>query len=235
MPQYTILVSIVVGLALLLGVAISLQAAQTRSRERARLARALKHRAGQFAELFEKLPGSYRHPAIDQLLLIQALPAPDDLPRYDEALLAHQRAVAAIEHRAATGGHHLAGPLQAGGKRDVFAGAEAGLAFLVEDVGDVDAGKALDLGIAVDEFHLDLRAIGEHRQMEVAHSPTVVPLAHDVFWREFFGAQDRVVYGRQTPGEALRQAERVVQDALDRAADYDRFVRANVEWEGEGG
>jgi multiple sugar transport system substrate-binding protein len=67
------------------------------------------------------------------------------------------------------------------------------------------------------------------RQMEVAHSPTVVPLAHDVFWREFFGAQDRVIYGRQAPAEALRQAERVVQDALDRAADYDRFVRASVD------
>jgi len=67
------------------------------------------------------------------------------------------------------------------------------------------------------------------RQMEVAHSPTVVPLAHDVFWREFFGAQDRVIYGRQTPTDALRQAERVVQDALDRAADYDRFVRASVD------
>ncbi len=74
------------------------------------------------------------------------------------------------------------------------------------------------------------------RQMEVAHSPTVVPLAHDVFWREFFGAQDRVIYGRQTPREALRQAERVVQDALDRSVDYDRYVRANVDLgESEGG
>ncbi len=75
-------------------------------------------------------------------------------------------------------------------------------------------------------------------QMEVAHSPTVVPLAHDVFWREFFGAQDRVIYGRQTPAEALRQAEAVVQDALDRAASYDRYVRANVTLDGaneEGG
>src|SRR5690606_18187335 len=27
-------------------------------------------------------------------------------------------------------------------------------------------------------------------QMAAAHSPTVVPLAHDVFWREFFGAQE---------------------------------------------
>jgi multiple sugar transport system substrate-binding protein len=64
------------------------------------------------------------------------------------------------------------------------------------------------------------------RQMDVARSPTLVPLAHDVFWREFHGAQDRAIYGRQTPREALRQAEAVVQDALDRAAAYDRYVRA---------
>ena len=72
------------------------------------------------------------------------------------------------------------------------------------------------------------------RQMEVAHSPAVVPLAHDVFWREFFGAQERVIYGRQTPAEALRQAERVVQAALDRAASYDRYVRANTGFGGAG-
>ena len=70
------------------------------------------------------------------------------------------------------------------------------------------------------------------RQMDVAHSPTVVPLAHDVFWREFGGAKDRVIYGRQTPREALQQAERVVQDALDRSTSYDRYVRANVDLDG---
>lgn len=69
MPQYTILAGIVVGLALLLGIAITLQTAQNRSRERARLARALKHRASQFADLYDKLPGNYRHPAINQLLV----------------------------------------------------------------------------------------------------------------------------------------------------------------------
>jgi multiple sugar transport system substrate-binding protein len=72
-------------------------------------------------------------------------------------------------------------------------------------------------------------------QMAVAHSPTVVPLAHDVFWREFFGAQERVLFGLQTPGEALAQAERVVQDALDRARAYDDFVRAEVPFDEIGG
>jgi multiple sugar transport system substrate-binding protein len=72
------------------------------------------------------------------------------------------------------------------------------------------------------------------RQMDHAHSPTVVPMAHDIFWREFYGAQQRVVYGQQTPEAALRQAEHVVQGALDRALAYDRYVRAHMDFE-EGG
>lgn len=72
------------------------------------------------------------------------------------------------------------------------------------------------------------------RQMEYAHSPTVVPLAHDVFWREFYGAQERVVHGLQAPEAALRQAERVIQGALDRARAYDRFVRTRMDFEEAG-
>ncbi|MDX1418450.1 MAG: ABC transporter substrate-binding protein [Rubricoccaceae bacterium] len=72
-------------------------------------------------------------------------------------------------------------------------------------------------------------------QMAVAHSPTVVPLAHDVFWREFFGAQERVLFGLQTPAEALAQAEAVVQDALDRARAYDDYVHATVDLDVPGG
>jgi multiple sugar transport system substrate-binding protein len=72
-------------------------------------------------------------------------------------------------------------------------------------------------------------------QMAVAHSPTVVPLTHDVFWREFFGAQERVLFGQQAPAEALTQAEAVVQDALDRARAYDDYVRARVDLDEPGG
>lgn len=72
-------------------------------------------------------------------------------------------------------------------------------------------------------------------QMAVAHSPAVVPLVHDVFWREFFGAQDRVLFGLQTPDQALAQAEAVVQDALDRARAYDAYVRAHVDLDEPGG
>ena len=66
------------------------------------------------------------------------------------------------------------------------------------------------------------------RQMDFAHSPTVVPLAHGVFWREFYGALERSVQGQQPPEEALLQAELIVQSALDRAVRYDRFVRSKM-------
>ena len=66
------------------------------------------------------------------------------------------------------------------------------------------------------------------RQMDFAHSPTVVPLAHSLFWREFYGALERSVQGVQTPEEALIQAEQTVQSALDRAVRYDRYVRSRM-------
>lgn len=68
------------------------------------------------------------------------------------------------------------------------------------------------------------------RQMDFAHSPTVVPLAHGVFWREFYGALERSVHGEQTPEAALRQAEATVQSALDRAVRYDRYVRSKMDF-----
>jgi ABC-type glycerol-3-phosphate transport system substrate-binding protein len=71
------------------------------------------------------------------------------------------------------------------------------------------------------------------RQMDFAHSPTVVPLVHGVFWREFIGALERSVLKKQPTVEAFEQAERVVQDALDRAGSYDRFVRSNMAFETE--
>lgn len=64
--------------------------------------------------------------------------------------------------------------------------------------------------------------------MDFAHSPSVVPMAHDVFWREILGAQERVIHGLQTPAVALTQAEHAVQQSLDDALEYDRYVRRKV-------
>jgi multiple sugar transport system substrate-binding protein len=70
------------------------------------------------------------------------------------------------------------------------------------------------------------------RQMEFSHSPVVVPLAHGVFWREFYGALERSVFKTQSVSEALKQAETIIQDANTRAVDYDEFVRSKMSFGG---
>lgn len=69
------------------------------------------------------------------------------------------------------------------------------------------------------------------KQMEVAHSPAVVPLVHATFWREFLGARERVVKGIQSPREALQQAEKLIQMELNKAVSYDRYVRTQMTFE----
>jgi ABC-type glycerol-3-phosphate transport system substrate-binding protein len=68
--------------------------------------------------------------------------------------------------------------------------------------------------------------------MEYSHSPSIVPMAHDVFWREFFGAQERAVFGLQSPQEALKQGNRVLQGILDEALAYDGYVRGRMKFPG---
>lgn len=64
--------------------------------------------------------------------------------------------------------------------------------------------------------------------LEHSKTPTIVPLAHDVFWREFMGAQERVIHKLQTPMEALSQAEKTIQMVLDETIDYDNYVRNKI-------
>lgn len=66
------------------------------------------------------------------------------------------------------------------------------------------------------------------KQMDYAHSPAIAPLVHGVFWREFLNARERAVQGIQTPMQALMQAESQVQLALDKALDYDIYVRSTL-------
>ena len=66
-------------------------------------------------------------------------------------------------------------------------------------------------------------------QMEFAHSPAVVPMAHDVFWREMSQrVQERVVLHLQTPEESLLEAQQIIQLELDKALRYDEFVRSKI-------
>ncbi|MGE5401707.1 MAG: ABC transporter substrate-binding protein [Ignavibacteriales bacterium] len=79
-------------------------------------------------------------------------------------------------------------------------------------------------------------AINKHmkvftRQMENTRSKSIVPLAHDIFWREFGSARERVIRGIQTPEKALNEAQRTIQSFLDRACDYDNYVNKKMKTE----
>ena len=69
------------------------------------------------------------------------------------------------------------------------------------------------------------------KQMEVAHSPAIIPLVHGVFWREFLGAREQAVKGSLSPREALEVAERQIQLELDKAVEYDQYVRSKMSFE----
>lgn len=59
--------------------------------------------------------------------------------------------------------------------------------------------------------------------MKWARTPTIVPLAHAIFWREYQNAWDQVVRGQKSAREALEAAEKEVQRALDDQIDYNEF------------
>jgi multiple sugar transport system substrate-binding protein len=61
--------------------------------------------------------------------------------------------------------------------------------------------------------------------MQWAHTPTVIPLAHAVFWREYGNAWDEAVRGLKPARVALANAEKIIQDALDDQLEYDEFYR----------
>jgi ABC-type glycerol-3-phosphate transport system substrate-binding protein len=68
-------------------------------------------------------------------------------------------------------------------------------------------------------------------QMEVAHSPAIVPLVHGVFWREYLGAREQAVKGALSPRKALEVAEKQIQLELDKAVAYDEYVRSKMAFE----
>lgn len=59
--------------------------------------------------------------------------------------------------------------------------------------------------------------------MEFARSSTVIPLAHTQFWRAYQTAWDKVMRGTATAEEALLEAEREVQRALDEQLAYNLY------------
>jgi multiple sugar transport system substrate-binding protein len=68
-------------------------------------------------------------------------------------------------------------------------------------------------------------------QMEQTRSKSIVPLVHDIFWREFSLARERSLRGVMPPRQALQQAESTIQSFLDRALEYDTYVNARMKTE----
>lgn len=66
------------------------------------------------------------------------------------------------------------------------------------------------------------------KQMDYAFSPSIVPLVHDIFWREFLNAREKALNKIQSPFESLEEAENIIQKRLDEAIEYDEYVRAKV-------
>lgn len=69
------------------------------------------------------------------------------------------------------------------------------------------------------------------KQMRNTESKVIFPLIHDVFWREYAQARERILYKIQTPYEALEQAQRTIQSSLDRAVSYDNYVNEKLPFE----
>ncbi|MBC8193519.1 MAG: ABC transporter substrate-binding protein [FCB group bacterium] len=71
-------------------------------------------------------------------------------------------------------------------------------------------------------------------QMEFAHSPSVVPLAHEVFWRELnMNAVDMVMDKTITVEEALARSNSEVQRELSAAFEYQEYVISVMKFETE--
>ena len=77
--------------------------------------------------------------------------------------------------------------------------------------------------------HFAMKVFDE--QMRNTESKVIFPLVHDVFWREFSQARERVLYKMQTPLEALIQAQQTIQNSLDRAIEYDDYVKKELPFE----
>ncbi len=69
------------------------------------------------------------------------------------------------------------------------------------------------------------------KQMRNTESKVIFPLIHDVFWREYSQARERILYKIQTPLEALEQAQKTIQTSLDKAVSYDNYVGTKLPFE----
>jgi len=67
------------------------------------------------------------------------------------------------------------------------------------------------------------------QQMDYAHSPAIVPMAHDVFWREMaYRVLERVLLNGISPEKSLAIAQNIIQLELDKALEYDAYVQTKM-------
>lgn len=68
------------------------------------------------------------------------------------------------------------------------------------------------------------------KHIELANSAAVVPMAHDVFWREFYNAVEHIMHKIQSIDEALEQADKMVNNELHKTLEYDEYVRSKMDF-----
>lgn len=68
------------------------------------------------------------------------------------------------------------------------------------------------------------------KHIELADSPAVVPMAHDVFWREFYNAVERIMQKNVPVESALDQGEKMVNHELEKNLEYDKYVRSKMDF-----
>ena len=61
-------------------------------------------------------------------------------------------------------------------------------------------------------------------QLQVGQSPSIVPLAHDIFWREYKMAEESIIMSDKDVDEILETAENNVQSSLDKALEYYKYM-----------
>ena len=74
------------------------------------------------------------------------------------------------------------------------------------------------------EFFLDQNYKVFLDQIYKSRSPSIIPLAHDAFWREYSRAEERIIHNYSTIEENLKEAEERIQLELDKSYRYHDYV-----------
>jgi len=66
-------------------------------------------------------------------------------------------------------------------------------------------------------------------QMHRSKSPSIIPLAHDTFWREYTRAEERIIRNISTMEKNLLEAEKRIQTELDKSFRYYDYVTQQLQ------